>query len=371
MTWTYQMNSETIKETNAALKKIKDSPIHKSRRIKFLRVLCVTLLTCILFTVFSKGKFDPGYMLIIFVIAFPLVLLSTRSQSRTVLSRQLPARHCITVENGRLMEELTLRDGTVSSGEKSLSEILQAEPFCGGLLIRFTGPAFLFLPKAAFRQISPQESAAFIRDAIAASAAALPDTAERLPKQAGEAPPYGTLYFDLPASHIYRLYMKCVLHLYRNPLRFVRSAFGRGVKPLILPAILLLIGAMLYPEILLMALLIFILLFAFLYALNLLLVVWRFYLAEKKNTLAAQCGPQHISLYEDHLTLGRAENTYQFYYQAFYNVYETKEAFYLLQKNPLSVILIPRWAFGSPQEETLFIKTLREKITGTNKHRRL
>ena len=368
MIWTYQMNYETVKECKAALRKVKGSPIRKQDLFRAVLSTVLTLFFSLFFSVLFRETFRLSFFLLIFILSLPITLLSTRNKPRKLLTSQLPARYTLTIKDGFLREEIILRDGSVSSGEKPLSDVLLVQPFCKGILIRLSGPLFIFLPQAAFRQIHPQEGVVLLQNAIADNAAVTAEPSQSFPREPEGEPKYGTLYFDLPATHIYRMYMKSILHLYRNPFRYLRIAYRNGVISLSILGILFLCCAAISPRILVPGLAVILLLVLFLYALNLLLVIWRYYLLEKKNSLSAHCGPQSISLYEYHLTLCRSSNEYQFFYHSFSNLYETKDACYLLQKNPSALILIPKWAFHSPHEETLFTETLRKNIAASKKH---
>ena len=343
MIWTYQMNYETVKECNAALRKVKGSPIRKQDLFRAVLSTVLTLFFSLFFSVLFRETFRLSFFLLIFILSLPITLLSTRNKPRKLLTSQLPARYTLTIKDGFLREEIILRDGSVSS-------------------------LFIFLPQAAFRQIHPQEGVVLLQNAIADNAAVTAEPSQSFPREPEGEPKYGTLYFDLPATHIYRMYMKSILHLYRNPFRYLRIAYRNGVISLSILGILFLCCAAISPRILVPGLAVILLLVLFLYALNLLLVIWRYYLLEKKNSLSAHCGPQSISLYEYHLTLCRSSNEYQFFYHSFSNLYETKDACYLLQKNPSALILIPKWAFHSPHEETLFTETLRKNIAASKKH---
>lgn len=367
MFWIYQMNFQTIKESNAALRKMKGTP---ARRI-YYRGFTVVFLIPLLVTVISpviKGTFTPGRNLFLLVFFSFLMFLFFRRAQYRVLKNQLPARYCLTVKDGFLIEEITSREGNMSTSKRSLRDILQIIPVHKGLLIRLSGPSCLFLPEAAFRQTTIQESISFLSDAAAACKAEIPADSPDFPSPVEDQPEYGTVYFDLPSSHIYSLYMRSLLHLYRNPLRYVRIAFKNSRKLLLICSIPLLMAVMLEPRLLLPFFFGFLLFVIFLYALNLLLLIWKYYLMEKKDTLSPHCGPQYLSLYEDHLVFCRQEHTYQYSYHAFYGLYETKETFYLLLKNPASILLIPRWAFNSSQEETMFVRNLQGKLLKTNRH---
>ena len=70
----------------------------------------------------------------------------------------------------------------------------------------------------------------------------------------------------------------------RTSDRYLRIAYRNGVISLSILGILFLCCAAISPRILVPGLAVILLLVLFLYALNLLLVIWRYYLLEKKNS---------------------------------------------------------------------------------------
>ena len=217
MTWIYQMNFQTVKENNAALRRIKGTSARKSFYFQTLFPPAIVLFVAFIHPVID-GDFNLGSSLFSAAFFYPLLLVMIHFGNKRVLKKQLPAFYQAALADGMLTEEISLRDGTVSNAQHPLSDLLEAVPFRGGLLLRFSGPVALFLPQAAFSTSTPQQSAAFIRNAASMAKSELPRTDSELPKETDEAPAYGTLYFELPESHVYALYRQCNLYINRNPV---------------------------------------------------------------------------------------------------------------------------------------------------------
>lgn len=369
MTWDYWMDLQVWKERSTALRKIKGT---QARKIDLFQKFFIFGFFCLaVFIVsFRKGKFDPLYGLFLFVIYVPVLLLAiylNRSGRRKAVKAQLPAYHCVTVKNGILTEELTTREGTITRGEKPLTELIEAVPFRGGLYLRFNGPVFLFFPQAAFRQTTPQQSAAFIRASAASARNMIPESAAPFPEDAQDHPAYGTLYFELPKSHVYDLYRSCNLHIFRHPKQLFYNFFSRTGGLLLLLGVLVLLLIVLNSGYIFSVFFGICLFFAVYYALLILTFLIGCGQLEKKDRLSALCGPQQISFYEDRLHLKRQQNSQQIFYREIRNLYEARDAYYLLYKKTSHILMIPKWAFTTPEEETMFVRTLRKNILHASK----
>lgn len=365
MTWSYQMNIQTAKEVNAALRRIKGTP---ARKTYFFRALLPFVI--ILFIDFicpaMEGDFNLGSSLSSAIFVYLIFLIVLHFSNKGIYKKQLPGYYHATVANGMLTEELTSRDGTVSNGQHPLSELLEAVPFRDGLLLRFMGPVVLFFPQAAFTQSTPQQSAAFILNAASMAGIELPHSDSELPKETGESPAYGTLYFELPESHVYTLYRQCNLYINRKPLFLYGRIFRKNKKIFIFLAVTLgvsfLLSASNNPGLILLALLNIFLFFLSIHILTLLFTFLACSRIEKKKKLVSLCGPQYIAFYESYLFLQRRQNSQKIYYREFDRLYEAKDVYFLLQKETSALIMIPKWAFTSQQEETMFVRTLKERL---------
>ena len=369
MTWDYWIDLQVWKERSTALRKIKGT---QARKIDLFQKFFVFGFFCLaVFIVsFRKGKFDLLYSIFLFATCAPVFLFAfylNRSGKRKAVRDQLPAYHRVIVENGILTEELTTREGTITRAEKSLTELIEAVPFRGGLYLRFNGPVFLFLPQAAFRQTTPLQSADFIRTSASSARNVIPEPTVPFPEDAEDHPAYGTLYFDLPKSHIYDLYRSCNLHIFRHPGLLFRGFLSRSRGLLILLGVLVLVLVIFNPENLVSVVFSIFLLFLIYYALLIPAFLIGCGRMEKKGRLSALCGPQQISFYEDRLYLKRQQNSQQIFYRELRNLCEARDAYYLLYKKTSQMLMIPKWAFTTPEEETMFVRTLRKNISGAGK----
>ena len=365
MTWIYQMNFQTVKENNAALRRIKGTSARKSFYFQTLFPPAIVLFVAFIHPVID-GDFNLGSSLFSAAFCYPLLLVMIHFGNKRILKKQLPAFYQAALADGVLTEEITLRDGTVSNAQHPLSDLLEAVPFRGGLLLRFSGPVALFLPQAAFSTSTPQQSAAFIRNAASMAKSELPRTDSELPKETDEAPAYGTLYFELPESHVYALYRQCNLYINRKPFflygRALRKMRGILIFLAVCFAVSLLGNAFYAPQLILPTLLGIFLFFLSIHMITLLIVLFACYRIKNRNGLVYLCGPQYIAFYENYLFLQRRQNSQKIYYREFDRLYEAKDVYFLLQKEISALIMIPKWAFTSQQEETMFVRTLKERL---------
>lgn len=369
MTWDYWMDLQVWKERSTALRKIKGT---QARKIDLFQKFFAFGFFCLaVFIVsFRKGKFDLLYSIFLFVTCVPVFLFAfylNRSGKKKAVRDQLPAYHRVIVENGILTEELTTREGTITKAEKPLTELIEAVPFRGGLYLRFNGPVFLFLPQAAFRQTTPWQSVAYIQASAASARNVIPEPAAPFPENEEEPPLYGTLYFELPKSHVYDLYRSCNLHIFRHPEVLFRGFLSRSGGLLILLGVLVLVLVLLNPWYLFSAAFGILLFFPIYYVLLIPVFLIGCRRMEKKERLSALCGPQQISFYEERLCIKRQQNSQQIFYRELRKLCEARDAYYLLYKKTSLMLMIPKWAFTTPEEETMFVRMLRKNISDANK----
>lgn len=369
MTWDYWIDFPIWKETNKIVRKIKGTTARKS--YLFWKLYPLVLIAVIsFFYPLLKGEFDlvaslagmaVGYLASLFFVPF---ILSGR---KAALKKKLPAHYRITLQNGMLREELTERDGTITRREGSLRELLEIKPIQGGLFLRFSNSVVVFLPRFAFTRVTWQESAAYIQEAAAAAKDTIAEPEASFLETEEDNPMYGTLYFSIPASHMYTLYRSCNLDICKNWVLVFQRSFQNVKAALIFFGFAALIAVLCKPEITFYILLGILLFFAVMYFIIVLSTLILCKKVEKKEKLAPLYGMQQIELYEDRLCVKWKQNSQEIYYGGFNNLYEIKEAYYLLQKKASGLIMIPKWAFTTPEEETMFVTTIRKNILDANK----